>query len=836
MVASEEPHLLIEWVNSFDFAASSPVVSVEDFSDGQVFAKMLGEIDPGEFQDLCQAMKMFERRGSLGQRLMTPRDKLVGESQKRDGVAKVEAVLRDFSLKLGRWEMPTVSVDQVAAGYFGEVLTVLEIIVAVMLGCDRKDAFINRIMGLSQPTQLAMQTIIQRAMERGAGAPQRGRAHTIMTPSSKDGSPYGLLATSQGVHHVKLLKDLQRDYDQLKSRYDGLWDKFREMESEKDGLMQKNQSLTKMLEEEWQRRKSSEDFVHASKSEMQKEVSEQRQALESTIHELEETIESLRRQQREAEQKHKEEMQTMADEVDVLKAQASQAQVLQAQIQRYKGKMEELGEEKRRNRELEAQTQELSEQLEEKDKELRTMAALKKTLEQYKDKCADQESDLSAGRIELVECKAENDSLKQQIKDMDRDWKNKDTELQNVTAQLALQTELANSPLGATSDASPSAASTMEVVELQQRIAKLEKENTALKESVGNEDLADRLTKLENDLDDALRLKDRYEKNYQAATARTQMLQRQVQTLEAQLLDIHGTEATQSGLLLSQMNDLEKENERLRGVESEHRSLKERFDAEQQQMKLLYSSKDELHQKLMEAKEKSLETQTQIVTLQNQIAVQSEEMKRLKSEKDALLESSARGDATANETVKLLQVQKEKDELILQSKIDALNSQLKALEGQLEGERRASKVHEDDLRGQLEKEYHQVVETLREQVQLREKQVEFYKQDREEQLTSQLREKQVMVSAFYDLGLRSLQLKCENEAVRNEPHGRAKKVPRAPSSYSSSSSPHNAGNSSLSPSPMAQLPRNSIAGPSPFPSLPLAKPTPDAATRPADDA
>jgi len=117
---------------------------------------------------------------------------------------------------------------------------------------------------------------------------------------------------------------------------------------------------------------------------------------------------------------------------------------------------------------------------------------------------------------------------------------------------------------------------------------------------------------------------------------------------------------------------------------------------------------------------------------------------------------------------KVLQISKEKDELVLSQKIQHLESSIEASRHQLEEERSKSKMQEDAIRAQLDRQYETVLTTLKEQLQIREKEINFMSTSRTSQQETHRREQRLMSSVLHNIGLRYHQGKARCDQLEAE--------------------------------------------------------------------
>lgn len=119
-------------------------------------------------------------------------------------------------------------------------------------------------------------------------------------------------------------------------------------------------------------------------------------------------------------------------------------------------------------------------------------------------------------------------------------------------------------------------------------------------------------------------------------------------------------------------------------------------------------------------------------------------------------------------TARLAMVELEKELAIRDAQLGAMRTQVSALETQVEQERQRVALMESTIRSRVEEQHRTVMGTLKDQLQIRERELTYIRLARDEQTAVQRREERLMAAAFHELGTRYVQLKAEMDKTWRE--------------------------------------------------------------------
>lgn len=428
-----------------------------------------------------------------------------------------------------------------------------------------------------------------------------------------------------------------------KEKYDSLKIEYAASETIREDLQSKLEHLRKDVEEQKQINERITKDMKQATSASQKSVGDVVDSLEREIVHLKQRCDELIKEKKEIEKSFSAQVATLRDENQLLSSDAGKVGKLEIAVEKWKAKAEELGALKMRNQELEKKVEDYMNRMIEVEADSKNSVEIRKALDLYKNKAVDLEAEIVALTSSNAELQARASQQATSLGEAEKRRLVSDLKVQAIVAEYEVklhdaQQQLRGEGTGIDSD-----------LNVKEKLMRLEKENKLLREGVSS----DRVLELEFQLDGLKRLKDRLEKEYQAALAKLSLLEA----------------------------------------------------------------------------------------------------------------GSATTTVSTDASFKLLH---EKELALQQAKIETLEIQNKALQSQIDQDKARVGFHEDTIRARLEGQYEILVSTLKEQIQLRERELNFLRLAREEQLSSQRREERLMSSAFHELGVRYFQLIAEKEKIANE--------------------------------------------------------------------
>uniref|UniRef100_A0A0G4HJD7 Hook C-terminal domain-containing protein n=1 Tax=Chromera velia CCMP2878 TaxID=1169474 RepID=A0A0G4HJD7_9ALVE len=723
---------LIEFVNSFDFAQKEggSVSSISDLADGFVFFQMLNELAEDEFpQKIFTAKK---DRTTINQNFSS----------------MLRALDNFFG---GEVDLSGVNVNDIVSGDEKSIFQFFNFVVYVMVDCEDQQTFIGRVMQLSPAVQELIRRIVQERMDAAGGRGSDADHNLVKTLSLPDGTSR-MLISAPSMESESPLSKSQRSAGEGRSRVTTLKADVERLMAEKEGLLTENTQLKRDLKDITDKLEELRGPPMTSRESMQKRSSDQaRHRLEAHIGDLEKEIETLKQRLVTQEQQHKDELRKVQDEADLNKGATAQVNILQQQNEKYKTKIKDLVQLKDQNRELERQLEEAQNRpltttdsqatsmlRRQVDSYKQKMAAAEATTLEFKTKCSQLEAQLEKMAQQKLQLESklsflvkENDALETELSALRGERESLGTALGGAGAQ-SMGSELS------------SAAARQSLEAMREKVKSLEKENARLKATAGGGaggegkefgEGSEKVMQLENELDDAKRAKERIEKKFETAISQNASLETKVVSLESEL----ETAKAKGGGTPSKASNEEIQN------------LRSKTDELNSQVTELYKSKDELNKRLLEEKETSLNFRTTNAKLETQLRARESELERLQQEKASLVKASGAGQS---ESLKLVQAQCEKQEVLLKSRISNLEQQLQLKASQVEEEKRRAAEAASSASSKAEAQNQQQTRTLKQQLQLREAEITRLKHQQSEREKGLALEERLMSTAFHELGLR----------------------------------------------------------------------------------
>ncbi|PFH32144.1 hypothetical protein BESB_020850 [Besnoitia besnoiti] len=405
-----------------------------------------------------------------------------------------------------------------------------------------------------------------------------------------------------------------------------------------------------------------------------------------------------------------------------------------------------------------------TEQIEDSDKQI---ARLKEELENEK---KEKKKSEEKSRAQIAELKEEMDLLKQESRRVSslevqiQNYKNKLTEMATLKEKMT-QLELQNK------------AYMDKIVEAQTDSVGalgLRKQIDSYKDRVA--DAEERLSAATAEKEAVVKLKDEVEKHVSTLEKKVEVKELEIArlqaTIEAKDFEISSLSEKLKNIDKNQGRDIAEElaalerEKKASGAESAARIVE------------LTNEVDDLKRVKQRLEKNNAVYVAQIAVLQKELAAGSSKEADAQKLQDLVAK-------TAKQEEEINQLRESKDDMAKKmmetlSKREsggggdeAAAAKVAMLETQLEAERKQASMREDIVRAKVEKEMENVQSTLKSQLQLRERETNFYKKAVEENAENSKKEMKLLSSVLYDLGLRFHrlqaycdQLKNENEAIQ----------------------------------------------------------------------
>ncbi|XP_026099762.1 protein Hook homolog 3 isoform X1 [Carassius auratus] len=530
---------LLTWIQTF--AVDAPCAAVDEMTSGVAMAQVLQKIDGMYFTDAWISRIKPDVGDNWRLKISNLKKILKGILDYNHEVLGQQ--INDFTL-------PDVSLiaEHSDAAELGRML---QLILGCAVNCEQKQEYIQTIMMMEESVQHVVMTAIQELMSKE-------------TPVSS-GSDSFVDLDRQLKKTVEDLNDALATKEEIAQRCHELDMQVAALQEEKSSLLAENQVLMERLNQS----DSIEDLNspagrrHLQLQTQLEQLQEETFRLEAAkddyrirCEELEKELMEVRGQNEEL-TSLAEEAQSLKDEMDVLRHSSDKVSKLEAQVEVYKKKLEDLGDLRRQVKLLEEKNTSYMQNTVTLEEDLRKAHAARAQLETYKRQVVELQNKLSEESKKADKMEFEYKRVKEKVdslqKEKDRLRTERDSlketieELRCVKAQESQLT----SGLVPLSSNEPSDSLAAEIVtpEIRERLIRLQHENKMLKlaqEGSDNEQIA----LLQSLLEDANSRKNELETENRLVNQRLLEGQSQVEELQKSLQE-HGSKAEDDALLSS---------------------------------------------------------------------------------------------------------------------------------------------------------------------------------------------------------------------------------------------------------------------------------------------
>lgn len=537
----KEIEAFFAFFSTFDLAR--PISSAVDLSDGAALFQVLALVDADYFRQLTRATAQLSD----------------------NWVLRFSALKRLYRLLTQYFEdvlqKPTAALDvpnlQAAAKDYnvGAILVLCRMTLAITVQCEKNRDIIERIQRLDEDAQHHLMKAIEQVMVKISASPSdNGSGAANMTEDDHyyriQSDRRQILAEKETVEKVysTLLEDhraLQTNFDDLLSEKEDIFTRLHEAQREIES--RRNDKADAFMRAEIDRLRAelqkSEDNFAMAETELDKQT--------SLTTELTRKVDEL---QAKADQAAR-----LKDQLDEYRHAADRLQKTENVMEKYKKKLQESADLRQHVKSLERQNADLVDKNASIEEEYRKVAAFKPLMESYKNQISELEGKVAGRTQELETVKFELEQTRTKLR-ITSEERAKDSEMLELYQERMRELELSSHRAPRTSqvdDAREGAARNVDefteeelvgeesfalneelddaitgttMTDLKLQIRKLQRELQSTKQ---NEADASRILVLENLLDDANRMKSRYEADYLAAHREKLMLQRDLEEIRS---------------------------------------------------------------------------------------------------------------------------------------------------------------------------------------------------------------------------------------------------------------------------------------------------------------
>ncbi|XP_073807899.1 protein Hook homolog 3 isoform X3 [Danio rerio] len=530
---------LLTWIQTFSVEA--PCSTVDELTSGEAMAQVLQKIDVMYFTDAWISRIKPEVGDNWRLKMSNLKKILKGILDYNHEVLGQQ--INDFTL-------PDVSLiaEHSDAAELGRML---QLILGCAVNCEQKQEYIQTIMMMEESVQHVVMTAIQELMSKESPVPSGSDSYADLDRQLKK--------------TVEELNDALAGKEEIAQRCHELDMQVAALQEEKSSLLAENQVLMERLNQS----DSIEDLNSpAGRRHMQlqtqlEQLQEETFRLEAAKDDYRIRCEELEKELLEVKGQNEdltslaEEAQSLKDEMDVLRHSSDKVSKLEAQVEAYKKKLEDLGDLRRQVKLLEEKNSRDMQNTVSLEEELRKANTARAQMENYRRQVVELQNKLSEESKKADKMEFEYKRMKEKVdslqKEKDRMRTERDSlketieELKCVKAQES-QLTAGLVPLGS-NEPSDSLAAEIVTPEIRERMIRLQHENKMLKLAQDGSD-NQQIALLQSLLEDANSRKSELEMENRRANQRLLEGQSQVEELQKSLQE-HGSKADDASVVLS---------------------------------------------------------------------------------------------------------------------------------------------------------------------------------------------------------------------------------------------------------------------------------------------
>ncbi|CAL8270851.1 unnamed protein product [Lota lota] len=538
---------LLNWLQTFQVPSCT---SKKDLATGVAIAHVLHRIDPSWFNETW--LGRIKEDSDSNWRLKVNNLKKI-----------LQSMLEYYHDVLGHQVSEQHLPDVNLIGEHGDVTELgrlVQLVLGCAVSCEKKQEQIQQIMTLEESVQHVVMTAIQELLAKDPpsdpGSPEtygdfdhQSRKYYFLSEEADEKEDLGLRCRTLELQLSTVMEErssLQAEALSLRERLNGAHSQDPTAITGKKLLLL--QSQMEQLQDENYRLESSRDDVRVRADMLQREVLD--------LQVRNEDLTALA-----------EEAQTLKDEMDILRHSSDRAGRLEALVETYKRKLEDLGDLRRQVRLLEERNTVYMQRTCELEEELRRANAVRSQLDSYKRQVHELDSRHSAEAMKAekwqFEYKNLHDKYEALVKEKERLLSERDTlrETNEDLRCVQVQQKCLSETGGLCEDSGPmgSLAAEFMPTEFKETVVRLQTENKML--CVQEESYRQRLQELEAQLEEAQRTNNTLETHNRLNQQQKSELGSQVEELQKALQEL-GSKTEDSSLLKKKLEEhLEKLNE-----------------------------------------------------------------------------------------------------------------------------------------------------------------------------------------------------------------------------------------------------------------------------------
>ncbi|XP_070706388.1 protein Hook homolog 3 isoform X1 [Pempheris klunzingeri] len=599
---------LLTWIQTFGVEAQCK--TVEDLTSGVVMAQALQKIDIVYFNDAWISRIKPEVGDNWRLKISNLKKILKGILDYNQEILGQH--INDFTLP----DVNLIGEHSDAA----ELGRMLQLILGCAVNCEQKQEYIQTIMMMEESVQHVVMTAIQELMSKE-------------TPVTGGNDSYVDL-DRQLKKTAEELNDALATKEEIAQRCRELDMQVAALQEEKSSLLAENQVLMERLNQS----DSIEDINspagrrHLQLQTQLEQLQEETFRLEAAKDDYRIRCEELEKELLDVKSQNEEltsladEAQSLKDEMDVLRHSSDKVSKLEASVEHYKKKLEDMGLLRRQNKLMEEKNTVLMQTNVGLEEELRKANAAKGQLETYKRQVVELQNRLSEESKKADKMEFEYKRVKEKVdslqKEKDRMRTERDSLKETIEELHCVQAQEGQLTSGlfplASNDGSDSLAAEITTPEIREHLIRLQHENKMLKLAQEGSD-NEKIALLQSLLEDANRRKNELETENRLINQRLMEEQSQVEELQKNLQE-QGSKADDSSILKKKYeehmeklrelnNELLKKNSFIDDMEPKYNASSQRVEELEEALK----KKDEDMKQMEERYKKYLEKAKSVI-------------------------------------------------------------------------------------------------------------------------------------------------------------------------------------------------------------------------------
>ncbi|CAG9329763.1 HOOK3_3 [Blepharisma stoltei] len=626
------------------------------------------------------------------------------------------------------------------------LISLIELVMGAILNCEAKETYISRILELNEAIQAELMVFIQRILNK------------LQDPKelSEDKSTSQLRQEN---------RSLYLQLDELRNSLNEIVQIQTELIKERDEGLEK----IKVLEDEVER-KVNRRSQNADMSLMQ---------LENQLNLKDGIIQDLKSQINEIKKDSLREASSLRDELDVAHEKIMQLTKVEATLEQYKKRLEDVNTYKKKIKDLEDEKEALEKSLNNYENEEFGAQDMKQALDYYKEQYQIEKERSASLSLSVEEKERTIKDLRKSKNDIDERKQRVENELKDLKQEVEV---LKSGVETARSEDGFSLQRSIQL-ELEEQVKRLQAENKLLRGQSSNKSI---IQEMNDQMDSVLISKKIVEENLANEKKNTKDIQNKYDSLEKDfnelsskfsdlqqdLSDSH--EANEN--LKYKIQQLEKEKANLEHVQADYDRIKGERDSHIQEMKNLFREKDEITQKLLESKEDIHKLETVIVQKETFLKAAEIDRERIEnklreayeSERIALSQLEVlkknKGESEEQNIDKIKYLEFERDIMKLNSENTALKLTLREKDDTLKSLQKEKIRVETDLRESLTLReetltsvHQEEIRNLSNMLNQKENEVLYLSKSKEEVVSAFNKELRLMSMVLYEAGMQMMQ-------------------------------------------------------------------------------